>query len=223
MIGFQIKAKQTRRGARSKGQLNFEGIEVCGWKEFYLHSELFTWESLANTHHGWSQGSSNAARCWPARRGNKYNGGRSWIAKKYFQIPQEMRFQNSVSWSTWFTIRNSHDCFKVISVTSCHFHPYFIRIIKCYPAHDLRFRVFKRLKLSLSVSQRQFVFTSFAFSVYYSLMFNLLYKIYLLYIGKQTLLYPSDKIKTLSVLLLTNLNIEVCSPKVSLDILCIFV
>ena len=56
------------------------------------------------------------------------------------------------------------------------------------------FLVFKRLKLSLSV-QRQYVFTLFAFSVYYSLMLNLLYKIYLLYIGKQTLLCPSDKKK----------------------------
>ena len=90
-------------------------------EEFYLDNELFAWESLASKHYGWSQGSSNAARCSPACRGDKYNRGRSWIAKKYFQIPQEMRFQNSVSWGTWFTIRNSHDCFKFISVTSCHF------------------------------------------------------------------------------------------------------
>lgn len=29
MIGFQIKAKQTRSGARSKRQLNFDEVEVC--------------------------------------------------------------------------------------------------------------------------------------------------------------------------------------------------
>ena len=41
MIGFQIKAKQTRRGARSKGQLNFEGIEVCRLKGILSSQRTF--------------------------------------------------------------------------------------------------------------------------------------------------------------------------------------